>query len=255
MPSDDGNVETTDTDHATVEGTMPSAITTALSSHRDHDLRVPFYCEENVWRLAYRKLHLEKTSLATKYVVAFISNEQKSVPMFHQQASLAPSEKPCVWDYHVILLEYLERENHTALVYDVDSTLVPYPISLSEYLVATFALVEQYYPPECSPLFRLVPAELYLQYFASDRSHMYNTRNKAWNEPPPRYACILPSSNTTSHENPKRPWDAAPLVSEHNNLHCYLDFSGRSSIPKNLPAEAFGSILSLQQLREHSFFS
>jgi N-terminal glutamine amidase len=235
----------------------PTAASTALSAPSDHALRVPFYCEENVWRIAYRKLHrvpplkdILYESSTSKYFVLFISNERTSVPMFHQRASSAPAEKPCVWDYHVLLLE-VDGLEHKVLVYDVDTTLVSYPIPLSDYLSATFARVEQCFP-EYAPLFRLVPAELYLQYFASDRCHMYNTKKKAWNEPPPHYLCILPPGVEIDRSDHQAGYDAPPSPSIHSNLQYYLDFSGRSA-PNEIPVEALGSILTLQQLREYPF--
>jgi hypothetical protein len=36
----------------------------------------------------------------------------------------------------------------------------------------------------------VIDAVTYLQYFSSDRSHMYNTQTKQWNAPPPTYDCI-----------------------------------------------------------------
>jgi N-terminal glutamine amidase len=267
MQSNVGNPPRTDNDDGdsiavALEKGAPTAATTALSSHNDHDLRVPFYCEENVWRIAFRKLHgfhpmegrlNSSTMRDTKYIVLFISNERKSVPMFHQRTSLSPGEKPCVWDYHVILLE-VDRTKNNLLVYDVDTTLVPYPIPLSDYLSATFSAVEQYCP-EFVPLFRLVSAEMYLQYFSSDRSHMYNTEKNTWNEPPPHYRCILPPPVETGRSQNQEVWDAPPIPSIHSNLQYYLDFSGRSEpLPRGIPIDAFGSILTLSELRLYPFF-
>lgn len=51
-----------------------------------------------------------------------------------------------------------------------------------------------------SPIFlsssSVIDASIYLRHFSSDRSHMYNSETKTWNEPPPSYDCIL-----QQHEN------------------------------------------------------
>jgi hypothetical protein len=76
-------------------------------------LRVPCYCEENVWRLAYRRLHdkqkrldgsKENNETITYYHVVFVSNPKACVPMFQQLASTNRG-KAVFWDYHVILLQ------------------------------------------------------------------------------------------------------------------------------------------------------
>lgn len=188
-----------------------TAAATALSPHvtSDRDLSCAFYCEENVWRLAYRKLHLKtkrQDKTEEQYFVAFISNASKNVPMFHQRASVSPEDTPCCWDYHVILIGVVSSNKNkrntkqaAAVVYDLDTTLTPYPVPLSEYLDQSFSDDRRPLFLSCAPpLFRLIPAETYLRYFASDRSHMYNATTKRWNAPPPPYSCILvPATNNT----------------------------------------------------------
>ena len=117
---------------------------TALEANCDRALRVPCYCEENVWRLAHRRL--KNTEIQRQnYYVMFVSNEKQCVPMCHQLAR--EDDGPCFWDYHVILLE---TTNHTSLVWDMDSRLT-FPCPLKEYLEETF--LEQV-PEEYQPLFR-----------------------------------------------------------------------------------------------------
>jgi hypothetical protein len=301
---------------------LSTAAMTALSQNvqSDHDLRVACYCEENIWRIAYRKLHYQtqhelrlaesnehnnnnntNRTTTAKYVVAFISNQRKCVPMLHQRASSSPSKIPCCWDYHVILLgvhSQLRDVGTTAtkdnscdvLVYDVDTTLQPYPISLSEYLMATFPNVEEEYSyPEFRPRFRLISAALFVQYFASDRSHMYNTRTQSWNAPPPTYACIIPppccnssgsssSSSSTNasdptitnthktsvtdsihgknheHNEPTHGIGVGPNNALTSNLKYYLDFQETMvEHQEDVPHDAWGSIVTLQQLREYRF--
>ena len=57
----------------------------ALQAPSDESLRVPCYCEENVWRLAYRRTRLQRSGEA--YYVAFVTNPKACVPMFEQLAA------------------------------------------------------------------------------------------------------------------------------------------------------------------------
>jgi protein N-terminal glutamine amidohydrolase len=153
-----------------------SAAATALEAPSDQSLRVPCYCEENVWRLAIRKLPASKkggsqtvndeNGHSHQYHAVFVSNPRKCVPMFHQLAAKDPKD-PCFWDYHVILFcttttlnatpasekTSSERdESTTTVVYDMDSYL-PYPCPLKDYLKASFAR-EKKFPKEYEPQFR-----------------------------------------------------------------------------------------------------
>lgn len=205
----------------------PSAAETALQVDYDQDLRVPYFCEENVWRLAYRKsahANDDATSIADWFVV-FISNATKSVPMFQQRAAAENSEQPCCWDYHVILVS-ASSTKHTVLVWDMDSRL-PYPCLLTEYLEASFPYE---YSKQYTPAFRLVKAASFLKTFSSDRMHMFNAETNTWNAPPPTYACIGVGADTS------------------NNLNAYLDFT-----PKQQPSDKYGQILSLIELEDYNF--
>lgn len=125
-----------------------SAAKAALSAPSDQSLRIPCYCEENVWRLAYRKL---QTQSRDSYFVVFITNPMQCVPMFHQLAVSDPT-KPCYWDYHVILISYSEERDPPTLVFDMDSHL-QFPCSLEMYLSSVFP-VEIRWPAEYMPYFR-----------------------------------------------------------------------------------------------------
>lgn len=214
----------------------PTAAATALAPIiKDSELRCPFYCEENVWRLAYRKLHASTDNQS--HFVAFISNDRKNVPMFHQLASESPQDTAVMWDYHVVLIG-VDRTNKTALVYDVDTTLTPYPLSLDEYLRRSFSEKLSTY----APLFRVIPAAFFLQHFESDRSHMYNAHTREWSAPPPPYQCISPSAPPSNNSESQ----------SRSNLKHYLNFRAPLS-DLDLPAEALGTILSLQQLQTYNF--
>jgi hypothetical protein len=132
-------------DSATIHSSP--AAKTALASPSDQSLRVPCFCEENIWRLAYRKLQGNDAELKDFFVV-FITNPLKCVPMFHQLAVTDPT-KPVYWDYHVILIGRSRDDNTAPEVLDLDSHL-PFPCPLETYLEETFSSgmnwPEQYLP-------------------------------------------------------------------------------------------------------------
>jgi hypothetical protein len=143
-----------------------SAAETALQARSDGALRSPCYCEENVWRLAHRKLYSKDNNDNNnvnndnrQYYAVFVSNPEKCVPMFYQLAESNP-QKACFWDYHVILLSSSkgdgggEEEGTGTLVHDIDSHL-PYPCPLSEYSQSSFPDIDTC-PEEYAPMFRCV---------------------------------------------------------------------------------------------------
>ncbi|KIP07969.1 hypothetical protein PHLGIDRAFT_35193 [Phlebiopsis gigantea 11061_1 CR5-6] len=176
------------------------------------------YCEENIYLLAdalgrhpdVASQDPRTPSLWDPYVV-FISNHQKThqrtrvlrekytradglwarqAALWHQKAA----EGPVVWDYHVVLVlrprARASRGGETAAscwVYDRDSRCA-LPSTARDYMGQTFpyacadggAIPERYVS-----LFRVVPAEEYLDNFVSDRSHM--GADAAYAAPPPPY--------------------------------------------------------------------
>lgn len=142
------------------------------------------YCEENVWHLCdYVRQHQLK-KLGNCFVV-FISNENKTVPLWMQKAGKDLSH-PVVWDYHVILV-YSEEAG--SLVYDLDS-LLPFPYSFRKYTSQTFKS-DLLLLPRYHRKFRVVSAQMYLDTFASDRTHMI--RDGRYLMEPPSYPCIQTS--------------------------------------------------------------
>ena len=134
--------------------------------------RQPYYCEENAWHLCQEPFFGDQ-----KRHVVFISNLKRKVPMWNQRAGCG---KPVVWDYHVVVL----AEN-SAEMWDVDTEL-GIPIHLFDYLDGSF------HPeiPECyQPCFRLVPSDLFVEVFASDRSHMQRA-DGSYSKPPPSWPRI-----------------------------------------------------------------
>lgn len=125
------------------------AAQTALDASSDQSLRVPCYCEENVWRLAYRKTVADVDN-AHEYYVAFVSNPNQCVPMFHQIAA-SKRGAACYWDYHVILLRQSAKDR-TVQVLDMDSHLA-YPSELDDYINQAFS-DESDYPENYRAHFR-----------------------------------------------------------------------------------------------------
>jgi len=203
-----------------MEGYELFAENSALEAPTDEALRVPYYCEENVWRLGVRKR--TQQPFGNRYYAVFISNPIKNVPMFQQKAA-ANGEVSVCWDYHVILL-CQQIGDGQASVYDMDS-LLPYPCPLDEYLEHSFPYD---WPYPFGPMFRVVPLDLFLNNFGSDRSHMRD-KNGGWNAPPPIYAPI----------------------GQQNNLQEYLRF-GKSDGPPESDANTnpvYGRIFTKKKLR------
>lgn len=195
------------------DGTAESS---AVEASADSDLRVPCYCEENSWRVAYRHLNnaapdddtaAPPSSPSSRkrnlhYHVVFVSNERRCCPYFQQRAR-PPDEYVC-WDYHVFVVrsvaadgtkEEAEEEFAAAEALDVDTRLAPYPCPLGDYLDGSFphcvASVNDRggLDPSYLPVFRVVRARDYVEDFYSDRMHMF--RDGEWSAPPPAYDPIM----------------------------------------------------------------
>ncbi|XP_077993403.1 protein N-terminal glutamine amidohydrolase-like isoform X2 [Glandiceps talaboti] len=138
--------------------------------------------EENVWKLCdfVRKGEVENLE---KLFVVFISNERRAIPLWKQKASQSTDE-PVIWDYHVILV--LKEQGQEGQVFDLD-TLLSFPCQFSDYSLATFRSDEMLLP-QYHRMFRVIPAKVFIETFASDRSHM--KKDGEWQSPPPTYPCI-----------------------------------------------------------------
>jgi hypothetical protein len=206
----------------------PVVAKSALNAPSDAALRVPCYCEENVWRLAFRKLwRAQKNASNSRYFVLFVSNPKGCVPMFQQLAS-SRRDKPIFWDYHVVLLENLKESQSTSssLVWDIDCHL-ECPCTFEKYMAEVFPSHDQW-PEEYHPFFRVVDALTFLQHFCSDRSHMINEKGE-WSAPPPDYDCIMIQSNgmERSQANSKYSTTSGNRV---NTLHNYMTISENEAL-------------------------
>lgn len=137
-----------------------------------------FYCEENIWHLCDHVRRLETTEL-TKCHVVFISNNQKCVPLWRQRSGKS-EDKLVTWDYHVI---FMYEQDDRCLVFDLDSDL-PFPTYFHKYVTETLR-TDQILKPEHHRFFRVIPASVFLQKFASDRRHMRKQDGSFLQKPPP----------------------------------------------------------------------
>ena len=136
---------------------------------------VPFYCEENVWRLLQRP-ELEQT----RAWALLVSNAERRV-LFMRQRSGRPVDGLVQWDYHVVAL--IEGGAEGYLLFDLDSDL-PFPCPLGAYLEASFPSDVQ---SVRSPRFRVLGARDYVANLISDRSHMRRP-DGSYLAPPPGWA-------------------------------------------------------------------
>ncbi|XP_071879847.1 uncharacterized protein [Anas platyrhynchos] len=145
------------------------------------------YCEENVWKLCdYIRSRGERP--VEEFYAVFISNERRMVPLWKQKSG--HGDEPVVWDYHVILLRVSSGEQN--FTYDLDTEL-PFPCPFDMYSTEAFRLDDSLHP-EFHRKIRMIRADLYLETFASDRSHMKDADGK-WQKPPPSYPCIETAGN------------------------------------------------------------
>ncbi|KAF8061574.1 N-terminal glutamine amidase-domain-containing protein [Lyophyllum atratum] len=146
------------------------------------------YCEENVYLLAQNFHEDPEIVQSWRVFVVFVSNRTKTVALWNQKLAREP-HYPVVWDYHVVLLLRRPTQDQILLqsessqgvasgtaartrlgqswIYDFDTQL-ELPCPLEDYLEGTFMEV----PPQFESLFRIIPSEVFLEHFASDRSHM-----------------------------------------------------------------------------------
>ncbi|KAG5678570.1 hypothetical protein PVAND_008233 [Polypedilum vanderplanki] len=141
---------------------------------------VSCYCEENVWKLCEQVEKQYPNELSKCYAV-FVSNERRTVPLWRQKAGRG-EDKLVVWDYHVFFMH--NPSPNRCLVFDLDTTL-PFPTYFHKYVTETFrsdyAVSEDHYR-----FFRVIPAEVYLNTFSSDRRHMRRP-DGSWIKTPPSY--------------------------------------------------------------------
>ncbi|XP_078124383.1 protein N-terminal glutamine amidohydrolase [Sander vitreus] len=154
-----------------------------ITPSRENCVYTSCYCEENVWKLC-EFVRTERTAPLEHLFVVFISNENRTVPLWKQKSGRG--DQPVIWDYHVILLQ-LGPQVSSSVVYDLDSEL-EFPCSLKLY-AAEALRSDTHIRAQYHRKLRVVPADSFLLNFASDRSHMKNS-DGSWKMPPPAYPPI-----------------------------------------------------------------
>ena len=145
----------------------------------------PFYCEENVLRLAAAR------DRSTDWVV-LLSNATRRIALAGQRRG-RDGDGIVVWDYHVILVDRRgEGDASSTKVIDQDS-LLDQPVPVCRYVATTFPWPLYHTHPEYAPRFSLVTAPDYRRRFSSDRSHMRRP-DGTWHSPPPHWP---PTYDTT----------------------------------------------------------
>jgi hypothetical protein len=141
----------------------------------------PYYCEENVWHLC------QHAALAGRSSALFISNRDRCCALWNQRAAAEGSA--VLWDYHVVAVSHGD-----GMVWDLDTRL-PLPCDLASYLDGTFS-DDPRLPEGLQPVFRLFDGATFVATFASDRSHMLDTRGEYLQPPPPWRAIGQGRTNT-----------------------------------------------------------
>ena len=155
------------------------------------------FCEENIYHLCAELLRQNKECISEENVsskldgvhVVFISNEKEAFPLWCQK-STADSDIPVVWDYHVLLIDLSSQEPR---VYDLDTKL-EFGCSTKEYCCKAIRF-DVLLNAELEPLFRVLTAKEYLDYFSSNRSHMMNSGKEH-----PKWKLIKGNKAKSDHE-------------------------------------------------------
>ena len=170
---------------------------------------VPYYCEENVWRLLSRK---ELAGLPAWAVL--VSTPARDVILLRQRAG-RPVDGLVHWDYHVFAL--VDDRTEGLFVLDLDTDL-PFPCSAPRYLDEAFRHDKA--AARAALYFRMIPSPEYRALLVSDRSHMRRP-DGTWIAPPPSWPrpgngsnrpnVILPWTDMSRRE-PGRVLDAASFA-------------------------------------------
>ncbi|KAF8121919.1 N-terminal glutamine amidase-domain-containing protein [Boletus edulis] len=131
------------------------------------------YCEENIYWLVKRFLTPSGDQQQWDVFAVFISNPARTVALWNQRVG-SSRDTAIIWDYHVILALRERGQVHSpgrdTWIYDLD-TCLPIPCHWSVYVGQTFPLGLDTLP-QYQSRFRVIPGNVYLDNFASDRSHM-----------------------------------------------------------------------------------
>ena len=193
------------------------------------------YCEENIYKLLQQfktndlKILPANRTDYNKLKVLFLSNKYKAFPIWFQRAgSYNDKANPgfTIWDYHVILFDPIQK-----MIYDLDSTLKmttekklkisvdkenpTFPTPAKIYFNAVFRDYLDF-QEEYVQKIHVIDSSFYLNDFASDRSHMIDSKTGKFMAEPPDYECIVNEKNET------------------NNLDCFRYFGEEDKTEKGV---------------------
>lgn len=204
------------------------------------------YCEENIYHLAQRMLAQPDSDSRWDINIIFVSNLSRTVALWNQRIS-SSRDTAVIWDYHVVLtlrgaFAVNRDDEQETWIYDLDTRL-PVPCPWEEYVEQTFPGHADL-PGQFQSLFRVVPCKVYLDSFASDRSHMVifdPSHGPHYVAVPPSYPCIcgpLAAAQGVSHNLMS---DFVYMGGDVNGFGTVLDFlsfkdwcSGGKSVPSGV---------------------
>ncbi|KAJ3864055.1 N-terminal glutamine amidase-domain-containing protein [Lentinula novae-zelandiae] len=175
------------------------------------------WCEENVYLLI--QSFSRGSSLSEDWDVF-------AVALWNQKLS-EELGCPVIWDYHVVAV-LRSRNISTSVqswVYDFDTRL-GIPVTFDTYLVQTFSVNVL---DELQSYFRVVSANIFLDRFASDRSHM-----------------LAPTSGTFEVPIYLKPVPPYPLI---RGAHCTSTHNIMEFVSM-LPSDGYGDVFSLQAVND-----
>ncbi|CAF1195741.1 unnamed protein product [Adineta steineri] len=183
---------------------------------RDECIYTSCYCEENIWKLCESWKQNDPNHLDNLYAI-FISNERRQIPIWKQKSGY--NDYPVTWVLYFLQYQ-IDQSVSPTIIYDFDSTL-PFPVSARDYLQSAIR-DEINLSRKFHRMFRVIPAQEYLNTFASDRSHMLSADKITYNKPPPSYPAIFNEKST-------------------NNINDFIDMKSKTGP---------GTVMNLTEFRE-----
>ncbi|KAJ3935229.1 MAG: N-terminal glutamine amidase-domain-containing protein [Lentinula lateritia] len=185
------------------------------------------WCEENVYLLIQSFSRDSSLSEDWDVFAVFISNHSKTVALWNQKLS-EELGCPVIWDYHVVAV-LRSRNISTSVQISLRVLLSLYFVlsnAVTAYLVQTFSVNVL---DELQSYFRVVSANIFLDRFASDRSHM-----------------LAPTSGTFEVPIYLKPVPPYPLI---RGAHCTSTHNIMEFVSM-LPSDGYGDVFSLQAVND-----
>ncbi|KAH9929648.1 N-terminal glutamine amidase-domain-containing protein, partial [Amylocystis lapponica] len=202
--------------------------------------------------------------------VIVISNDGKTVVLWNPKTA---GKDSVVWDYHVVLAllprgrpgaldegEVSAGSRRAAWVYDFDTRL-PLPcrwLGTCPTHIAGMSpeatVARRLLTPRLSSLFRVIPARDFLDYFASDRSHMHSARVRAMIDTH-RAARARTNGRPREHRSSRPPPPYPPLCGRmarelgitHNLLDSFVAMSPVGLPEAGAGMQVFGEVMGMRR--------